>query len=153
MAVLGISRCQSLRNPMRFATRHHSVLTDALGLELRRPPSRIRPSAPSFSRWMLEPCAEQSVTGQLSRSYVERRMSTSCVLTAKRCSVRSTPQPAAAERSSPRGLCIQLGVAISQACYATGENQERAVRRKLQGRSERAGKRRCTTSRRCWQWR
>jgi len=153
VAVLGISRCQSMRNMKRFATRHHSVLTDALGLVLRRTPSRIRPSAPSFSRWMLEPCAEQSVTGQLSRSYVERRMSTSCVLTAKRCSVRSTPQPAAAERSSPRGLCIQLGVAISQACYATGENQERAVRRKLQGRSERAGKRRCTTSRRCWQWR
>ena len=40
VAVLGIlSRCQSLRDLERFAIRHHDVLTDALGLELRRPPS------------------------------------------------------------------------------------------------------------------
>ena len=39
-AVLGIlSRCQSLRVLERFAIRHHSVLTEALDLELRRPPS------------------------------------------------------------------------------------------------------------------
>ena len=41
VAVLGIlSGCQSLRDLERFAIRHHSVLTEALGLELRRPPSR-----------------------------------------------------------------------------------------------------------------
>ncbi len=40
LAVLGIlSCCQSLRVLKRFAIHHHSVLTDALGLELRRPPS------------------------------------------------------------------------------------------------------------------
>ena len=40
VAVLGIlSRCQSLRDLERFVIRHHSVLTAALGLELRRPPS------------------------------------------------------------------------------------------------------------------
>ena len=40
VAVLGIlSRCQSLRDLERFAIRHHRVLTEALGLELRRPPS------------------------------------------------------------------------------------------------------------------
>ena len=40
MAVLGIlSGCQSLRDLERFAIRHHAVLTEALGLELRRPPS------------------------------------------------------------------------------------------------------------------
>ncbi len=39
VAVLGIlSRCQSLRDLERFAIRHHSVLTEALGIELRRPP-------------------------------------------------------------------------------------------------------------------
>ena len=39
VAVLGIlSRCQSLRDLERFAIRHHSVLTEALGSELRRPP-------------------------------------------------------------------------------------------------------------------
>nr|WP_228008904.1 transposase family protein [Cyanobium sp. LEGE 06113] len=40
VALLGIlSRCQSLRDLERFAIRHHSVLCEALGIELRRPPS------------------------------------------------------------------------------------------------------------------
>jgi hypothetical protein len=40
VAVLGIlSGCQSLRDLERIAIRHHSVLTEALDLELRRPPS------------------------------------------------------------------------------------------------------------------
>ena len=40
VAVLGIpSRCQSLRDLERFAIRHHTVLTELLGIELRRPPS------------------------------------------------------------------------------------------------------------------
>jgi len=40
VAVLGIlSGCQSLRDLERFAIRHHAVLTEALGVELRRPPS------------------------------------------------------------------------------------------------------------------
>ena len=38
VAVLGIlSACQSLRHLGRFATRHHAVLNQAFGLELRRP--------------------------------------------------------------------------------------------------------------------
>ena len=40
VAVLCImSGCQSLRDLERFAIRHHSVLSKALGIELRRPPS------------------------------------------------------------------------------------------------------------------
>lgn len=40
VAILGIlSRCQSLRDLERFAFRHHAVLIEALGIELRRPPS------------------------------------------------------------------------------------------------------------------
>ncbi|MCP9841997.1 transposase family protein [Synechococcus sp. J7-Johnson] len=40
VAVLGIlSGCESLRDLERFARRHHSVLTQQLKLELRRPPS------------------------------------------------------------------------------------------------------------------
>ena len=40
VAVLGIlSGCHSLRDLERFAIRHHAVLTEALGIELRRPPS------------------------------------------------------------------------------------------------------------------
>ncbi|MFM8277207.1 MAG: hypothetical protein ACKN89_09540 [Cyanobium sp.] len=38
--MLGIpSGCQSLRDLERFAIRYHTVLTEALELELRRPPS------------------------------------------------------------------------------------------------------------------
>jgi hypothetical protein len=40
VTILGIlSRCESLRDLERFASRHHTVLTEALGLELRRPPA------------------------------------------------------------------------------------------------------------------
>ncbi len=40
MGLLGIlSGCQSLRDLERFVIRHLAVLTEALGLELRRPPS------------------------------------------------------------------------------------------------------------------
>ncbi len=39
VAVLGIrSRCQSLRDLERCAIRHHGVLSEALGIELRGPP-------------------------------------------------------------------------------------------------------------------
>ena len=40
VAVLGIqSQCDSLRDLERFAPRHHTDLTEALGIELERPPS------------------------------------------------------------------------------------------------------------------
>ena len=40
VAVLGImSGCQRLRDLERLAIRHHSVLSEALGIDLRRPPS------------------------------------------------------------------------------------------------------------------
>jgi hypothetical protein len=40
VAVLGIlSGCQSLRDLERFTIRHHAVLNQSLGLELRRPPT------------------------------------------------------------------------------------------------------------------
>jgi len=40
LAVLGIlCDYQSLQDPERFAIRHHAVLTEALGIGLRRPPS------------------------------------------------------------------------------------------------------------------
>jgi hypothetical protein len=40
VAVLGIlSKCESLRDLERFARRHHAVLTESLGIELKRPPS------------------------------------------------------------------------------------------------------------------
>jgi len=39
VAVMGIlSKCESLRDLERFSQRHHAVLTEALGIELRRLP-------------------------------------------------------------------------------------------------------------------
>jgi hypothetical protein len=40
VAVLGIlSKCESLRDLERFARRRHGVLTETLGIDLKRPPS------------------------------------------------------------------------------------------------------------------
>ena len=40
VAVLGIlSKCESLRDLERFAPRYHAVLTESLGIDLKRPPS------------------------------------------------------------------------------------------------------------------
>ena len=83
VAVLGIlSGCQSLRDLERFAIRHHTVLTEALGLELRRPPSDPR-FGTSSTRWMWQPFARRSVTGQSPRSPVAQRISISWCVTAK----------------------------------------------------------------------
>ena len=39
VAVLGIlSKCESLRDLERFARRHHAVLTESLGIDLKRHP-------------------------------------------------------------------------------------------------------------------
>ena len=52
MAVLRIlSKCESLRDLERFSRRHHGVLTKALGLGLRHPPSDSCFRYFSF-RWM-----------------------------------------------------------------------------------------------------
>jgi len=40
-----LSGCQSLRDLERFALRHHAALIQALGLELRRPPTDVSTSA------------------------------------------------------------------------------------------------------------
>ena len=89
VAVLGIlSRCKSLRDLERYsfgegfayAIRHHSVLTEALGIEFSRPPS------------------------DSAFRYFFRQMDVAALV-----------------------------LAISQACYATGENHERAVLTSLFG--------------------
>ena len=84
VAVLGIlSKCESLRDLERLARRHHGVLTEALGIELRRPPSDSAfryfflqvdvavPSAlPSETERSLRPATPRARTmsGQCSRS-------------------------------------------------------------------------------------
>jgi hypothetical protein len=78
VAVLGIlSGCQSLLDLERFAIRHYSALTEAFGLELRRPPSD------SSTSWTYQLCARRSVTGRLPRFLVERWISISWCMTAR----------------------------------------------------------------------
>jgi len=83
VAVLGIlSGCQSLRDLERFAIRHHSVLTEVLGVELRRPPSDSS-FRYFFHQVTCQPCARRSVTGRSPRSLVAQRISISWCVTAK----------------------------------------------------------------------
>jgi hypothetical protein len=77
VAVLGIlSRCQSLRDLERFAIRPHAVLTEALGLELRRPPSDSS-FRYFFHQVDVQHFALQSVTGRSPRSLAGQPISTS----------------------------------------------------------------------------
>ena len=98
VAVLGIlSRCQSLRDLERFAIRHHSVLTEALGLELRRPPSDSA-FRYFFRQVDVAPCAQRSVTGRSLRSQVAQAILFSWCVTARPCEARSSRRPVAARR-------------------------------------------------------
>ena len=78
VAVLGtLSRFQSLRGLERFAIRHQSVLTEALGLELRRPlsdsPFRyffrqvdVAPLCAAIRDWTIAQIPEPPVSGKMS---------------------------------------------------------------------------------------
>ena len=103
VAVLGIlSGSQSLRGLKRLARRHHGVLIKSLGLELRRPPSRIRRSATSSCQWMWRHSARRSVTGRSPRSHVVHWFLINLCVMAKRCVARSSPHLVLARRSLPR---------------------------------------------------
>jgi len=68
VAVLGIlSKCESLRDLERFARRHHAVLTESLGIELKRPPSDSA-FRYFFLQWMSLLSAPPSGIGLLPRS-------------------------------------------------------------------------------------
>jgi len=83
VAVLGnLSRCQSRRDLERFAIRHHSVLSEALGLELLGPPSDSA-FRYFFRQVEVAACALRSVTGRSPRSLVVRRISISWSATAR----------------------------------------------------------------------
>jgi hypothetical protein len=135
VGVLGIlSGCQSLRDLERFAIRHHSVLTEALGIELRRPPSdsafryffrqvEVGALCAAIRDWTIAqiPC----VAGDLDQLICDGK------------TLRGSNEPTAGGGSAFIAqvtlYSAALGVAISQACYATGENHERAVLKKLLG--------------------
>jgi hypothetical protein len=88
VAVLGIlSKCESLRDLERVARRHPAVLTEALGLDLKRPPSD------SASRYFFL---------QVDVALVVQRISISWSMTARPCAAPLSPPAAAVLRSSTR---------------------------------------------------
>ena len=135
VAVLGIlSRCQSLRDLDRFAIRHHSVLTEALGLELRRPPSD------SAFRYFFRQVDVASLCAAIRDWTIAQIPGGASDLDQLVCdgkTLRGSIEPTAGGGSAFIAqvtlYSAALGVAISQVCYATGENHERSVLRELLG--------------------
>jgi hypothetical protein len=135
VAVLGIlSRCQSLRDLKRFARRHHGVLIEALGLELRRPPSDS-----SFRYFFLQ--VDVAVLCAAIRDWTIAQIPGGaadldqlvCAGKTLRGSIEPTSGGGSAFIAQVTLYSAALGVAIAQACYATGENHERSVLKKLLG--------------------
>ncbi len=135
VAVLGIlSGCESLRDLERFARRHHGALTESLGLELRRPPSDsafryfflqvdVAALCVAIRDWTIAqiPCGAADLDQLV------------CDGKTLRGSIEPTPGGGSAFIALVTLYSSALGVAISQAFYATGENHERAVLRQLLG--------------------
>ena len=141
VVVLGIlSGYQSLRDLERFAIRHHSVLIEALGLELRRAPSDS-----SFRYFFLQVdvtalCAaiRDWTIAQIPGGAGDLEQLV-CDGKTLRGSIEPTPGGGSAFIAMVTLYSAALGVAISQACYATGENHERAVLRQLLGELDLGG--------------
>ena len=135
VAVLGIlSRCQSLRDLERFAIRHHSVLTAALDLELRRPPSD---SAFRYFFQYVDVAALCTAIRDWTIAQIPGGAADLDQLICDGKTLRGSIEPTAGGGSAFIAqvtlYSAALGLAISQACYATGENHERAVLRQLLG--------------------
>jgi len=135
VAVLGIlSGCQSLRDLERFAIRHHSALTEALGLELRRPPSD---SSFRYFFHQVDVAALCTAIRDWTIAQIPGGAADLDQLVCDGKTLRGSIEPTAGGGSAFIAqvtlYSAALGVAISQACYATGENHERAVLRQLLG--------------------
>ena len=135
VAVLGIlSGCESLRDLERFARRHHSVLGKQLGLELRRPPSD------SAFRYFFLQVDVASLCASIRDWTIAQIPGGATELDQLICdgkTLRGSIEPTAGGGSAFIAqvtlYSAALGVAISQACYATGANHERVVLRQLFG--------------------
>jgi hypothetical protein len=141
VAVLGIlSRCQSLRDLERFAERHHGVLSEALGIELRRYPSD---SAFRYFFQQVDVAALCTAIRDWTLAQIPGGATDLdqlvCDGKTLRGSIEPTPGGGSAFIAQVTLYSAALGVAISQACYATGENHERAVLRQLLGELELEG--------------
>jgi hypothetical protein len=135
-----LSRCQNLRDLERFAIRDHSVLSEALGLVLRRPPSD------SAFRYFFRQVDVAALCVAIRDWTIAQNTSDTGDLDQLVCDGKTLRRSIEPIPGGSSGFIIQftlysaaLGVAISQPCYATGENQERAVLRQLLGELELEG--------------
>ncbi len=132
-AVLGIlSACQGLWDMERFAIRQHSVLIVALGIELARPPSD------SSFRYFFHQVDVAALCAAIRDWTIAQIPGGAADLHQLVCdgkNLRGSIEPTAGRGSAFTGPghsdSAALGVSISQACYATGENHERAVLRQI----------------------
>ena len=141
VAVLGIlSGCQSLRDLERFAIRQHSVLSAVLGIELRRPPSdsAIRDFFRQVDVAALSAAIRDWPMAQLPGGAADLDQ-----LVRDDKSLRGSIVPTAGGGSAFIAqvtlYSAPLGLAIAQACYATGENHQRAVLKQLLGELDLGG--------------
>ena len=141
VAVLGImSGCQSLRDLERFAIRHHSVLSEALGIELRRPPSD---SAFRYFFRQVDVAALSAGIRAWTMAQIPGGAADLDQLVCDGKTLRGSIVPTAGGGSAFIAqvtlYSAALGLAIAQACYATGENHERAVLKQLLGELDLGG--------------
>ena len=135
VSVLGIlSGCESLRDLERFARRHHAVLGKDVEIELRRPPSD---SAFRYFFLQVDVVALCTAIRDWTIAQIPGDAADVDQLVCDGKTLRGSIEPTACGGSAFIAQVTldsaSLGVAISQACYATGENHERAVLRQLIG--------------------
>jgi hypothetical protein len=113
---------------------HHSVLTEVLGVELRRPPSD------SSFRYFFHQVDVSALCAAIRDWTIAQIPGGAADLDQLVCdgkTLRGSIEPTAGGGSAFIAqvtlYSAALGVAISQACYATGENHERAVLKQLLG--------------------
>ncbi|QEY31823.1 transposase family protein [Synechococcus sp. RSCCF101] len=141
VAVLGIlSRCESLRDLERFARRHHAVLIEALGIELRRPPSD---SAFRYFFLQVDVTAVCDAIRDWTIAQIPDGAADLDQLVCDGKTLRGSAEPTAGGGSAFIAqvtlYSAALGVAIAQTCTATGEDHERAVLRRLLGELDLGG--------------
>lgn len=117
-----------------YAIRHHAVLTESLGIELRRPPSD---SSFRYFFHQVDVAALCAAIRDWTIAQIPGGAEDLDQLVCDGKTLRGSIEPTAGGGSAFIAqvtlYSAALGVAISQACYATGENHERAVLRQLLG--------------------
>ncbi|MBD1193099.1 hypothetical protein [Vulcanococcus sp. Clear-D1] len=118
----------------RFARRHHDVLTESLGLGLKRPPSD------SAFRYFFLQVDVDGVCAAIRDWTIAQIPGGATVLDQLVCdgktlrgSIVPTSGGGSAFIAQVTLYSAALGIAIAQACYATSDNHERAVLQRLLG--------------------